>query len=243
MPRVYFPAHTRRNATRSRCAGSMFAWILNTKPASAGSAGSTVRSRAPRGSVPDERREQLLDAEVVDGGAEEHRRLPTGAVSVRIEALRGALHQLNLLAQGARLITEEVARRTAPQAVDDAVFTDTAALARGVHIDAILGQVVDATQLPTHADGPGDRRGVDAQHALDLIQQLDGRAAIAVELVDEGHDRRVAQAADLHEFDGALLDALGAVDDHQCRVDGGQRAVGVLGEVLVTGRVEQVHHA
>src|SRR5258708_19207949 len=28
--------------------------------------------------------------------------------------------------------------------------------------------------------GPGDRRGVDAQHALDLIQQLDGRAAIAL---------------------------------------------------------------
>src|SRR5690606_26145423 len=36
------------------------------------------------------------------------------------------------------------------------------------------------------------------------------------------------------------LDALGSVDDHQRRVDGREHAVGVLAEVGVTGRVEQV---
>ena len=36
---------------------------------------------------------------------------------------------------------------------------------------------------------------------------------------------------------------LRAVDDHQRRVDRGQRAVGILGEVLVTGRVEQIDDA
>ena len=81
------------------------------------------------------------------------------------------------------------------------------------------------------------------QHALDLIEQLDRRAAVAVELVDEGHDRRVAQPAHLHQLDGALLDALGAVDDHERGVDRGERAVGVLGEVLVARRVEQVDDA
>ena len=68
-------------------------------------------------------------------------------------------------------------------------------------------------------------------------------AALAVELVDEGHDRRVAQPAHFHQLDRALLDALGAVDDHQRRVHRGQRAVGVLGEVLVARRVEQVDDA
>ena len=34
MPRVYLPEHRRMNAMRSRCTGSMFAWILNTKPVS-----------------------------------------------------------------------------------------------------------------------------------------------------------------------------------------------------------------
>ena len=37
---------------RSRCAGSMLAWILKTKPASGVSAGCTVRSRAARGKGP-----------------------------------------------------------------------------------------------------------------------------------------------------------------------------------------------
>src|SRR5438046_1032800 len=195
MPRAYLPAHRRRKAMRSRCAGAMFDWILHTNPARA--------ARQRPGSVPGERREQLLDTEVVDGGAEEHRRLPAGQVGMRIEAVAGALHQRNLLVEGARLIAEEVARRTAPQAVDGAVLTDPTALARGVHVDAILAQVVDAAQLAPHSDGPGERRGVDAQHPLDLIQQLDGRAAVPIELVDEGHDRRVAQAAHLHELDGA----------------------------------------
>ncbi|MNC85256.1 hypothetical protein D3C83_08460 [compost metagenome] len=36
-------------ATRSRCPGSILAWILNTTPENFGSTGSTVRCRARRG--------------------------------------------------------------------------------------------------------------------------------------------------------------------------------------------------
>ncbi len=46
-------------AMRSRCAGSMFAWILNTKPVSFGSPGSTTRSRAARDSGGGEYRVKL----------------------------------------------------------------------------------------------------------------------------------------------------------------------------------------
>ena len=42
------------NAIRSRCPGSMFAWILNTKPVSFGSPGSTRRSIAMRALGPGE---------------------------------------------------------------------------------------------------------------------------------------------------------------------------------------------
>ena len=73
-----------------------------------------------------------------------------------------------------------------------------------------------------------------------FTELLDRFAALAVELVDKGEDRRLAQAADFHQLDGALLDALGDVDDHQRRVHRRQRAIGVLGEVLVARRVEQV---
>ena len=46
--------------------------------------------------------------------------------------------------------------------------------------------------------------------------------------------------ADLHQLDGPLLDTLGAVDDHERAVHRGERAIRVLGEVLVARRVQQV---
>ncbi len=63
---------------------------------------------------------------------------------------------------------------------------------------------------------------------------------VPVELVDEGHDRGVAHPADLHELLRLGLDPLAAVDDHQRAVHGGEDPVGVLGEVLVAGGVQEV---
>jgi hypothetical protein len=103
--------------------------------------------------------------------------------------------------------------------------------------------VVDAEQIPAHADRPGDRRALDLEDAFDLVQQVDGRPAVAIEFVDERHDGRGAQAAHVHELDGALLNSLGAIDDHQRRVHCGQRPVRVLREILVSRRVEQVDDA
>ncbi len=67
-----------------------------------------------------------------------------------------------------------------------------------------------------------------------------GVARLAVHLVDEGDDRDVAQPADLEQLQRARLDALGGVDDHDGAVDRGQRAVGVVGKILVARRVQEV---
>ncbi len=111
-----------------------------------------------------------------------------------------------------------------------------------VEVNGVVHDVIDAPQLAAHADGPGDGRPADAQHPLDLVEELQRLAPVPVQLVHEGHDRSVPQPADLHQLDGTLLDALGRVDDHQRGVDGGQRAVGVLREVRVTRGVQEVHH-
>ena len=128
----------------------------------------------------------------------------------------------------------------AVQALDRAIGAALAAPAGLVDVDAVFEQVIDAGEIAAHADGPGHGRGADLEHALDFIEQLDGRPAFAIQLVDEGHDGRVAHAADLHQLDGPLFDALGAVDDHERAIDRGERAIGVFGEVLVARRVEQV---
>ncbi len=107
-------------------------------------------------------------------------------------------------------------------------------------MDGVLLQIVDAGEAVAHAERPGERRGVERQPLLDLLEQVEGMAPLAVELVDEGDDGDVAQPADLEQLERARLDAAGGVDHHDGRIDRGQRPVGVFGEILVAGRVEQV---
>src|SRR5205807_6891212 len=81
-------------------------------------------------------------------------------------------------------------------------------------VDAALEQqegigerVVGAEKVAPHADRPSRRGHVERQRLLDLVQGIERIAALAVELVDKGDDRHIAQPADLEEFAGLLLDA------------------------------------
>jgi hypothetical protein len=76
--------------------------------------------------------------------------------------------------------------------------------------EAVLQQVVGTGEIVRAADRPGDGRSVEGEGLLDLVDQVEGVAALAVQLVDEGEDRDVAQAADLEQLAGLRLDALAA---------------------------------
>ena len=101
MPRSKWPEATRRNAMRSRCDGSMLAWILKTTPVNFGSSGLTSRcmrrARAGRRRQVDQRVQHFLHAEVVDGRAEEHRRLLALEEGLLVELGRGGAQQLDLV--------------------------------------------------------------------------------------------------------------------------------------------------
>ena len=109
--------------------------------------------------------------------------------------------------------------------------------------EATAPDVIGAGERASPADRPGERRRVERKGLLDLVEEIKRITGFAVHLVDEGDDRDVAQTADLEQFSRPRLDALGRIDDHDGRVDGGERAVGVLGKVLVAGRIEQVENA
>ena len=109
--------------------------------------------------------------------------------------------------------------------------------------DGAGAQVIGAREIAASADGPGERGCVERQGLLDLVEEIEGIARVAVELVDEGHDGNVAQAAHFEELARTRLDALGRVDHHDRRIDGGEGAIGVLGEVFVTRGVQQVEDA
>ena len=106
-----------------------------------------------------------------------------------------------------------------------------------IHMDGVRIEVINTLELLTHADRPVDRRTANLENRLDLIEQLDRIASVAIQLIDEGEDRRIAQATNIHQLDGALFHALGAVDYHECRVHGCQHTIGVFRKVFVSGRV------
>src|SRR4029079_17603650 len=125
---------------------------------------------------------------------------------VRIERGHRTADQLDLLPESRGALAEERTGRLACKPLDRAIGADAAAAGAVVDVDAVLAEMVDAGEVAAHAERPGDRRALDPEDALDFVQQLDRRAPVAVELVDEGHDGRVTQPADLHQLDGALLD-------------------------------------
>jgi hypothetical protein len=94
-----------------------------------------------------------------------------------------------------------------------------------------------------HADRPGARHDGHAEHALDFIHEVHRRAHLAIHLVDERDDRRGLRAAHLQQAECLRLDAVRGVDHHQRGVHRRQHAIGVLGEIAVARRVEQIEHA
>ena len=248
MPRSNRPEHTRRNAMRSRCDGSMLACTLNTKPENGASSGRgyavDVGSRAGRGREVDDGVEQLAHAEVGEGRAEEHGRRLAGE------------EQPSMSSVGPDLRRAARARRppgstASPSSVGRARSASTSSSGASVAPRAVAGEagelavaaVDHAPEVAGDADRPGDRRGDDADLLLDLVEQLERVAAGPVPLVDEREQRQLALPADLEQLERLRLDALGRVEHHDRGVGGGQHPVGVLGEVAVAGGVEQVDHA
>ena len=107
----------------------------------------------------------------------------------------------------------------------------------------ILVEMINPFERAPHADGPGHRRAADLEHVFDFVHQLDGVAPLAIQLVDKRKNGRSAQAADFHQLDGTLLHAFGAVDHHQRGIHRGQGTIRILGEIFVTGGVQQIDNA
>ncbi len=117
---------------------------------------------------------------------------------------------------------------------------DPAAVTGAEQVRPIRAQVIDPHEPLADADGPGHGRALNPQHLFDLVQDLDGVPPLPIELIDEGKDGGIPQPTHIHELDGARLHALGHIDDHQGGIHRRERAIGILGEVLVARRIQQV---
>ncbi len=186
-----------------------------------------------------ERIQQMPHAEVLQSRTEVNRRQRAVPEGLQIELVAGFLNETDLVAP----------------ALHGAVFRQQrleyrVARPRHRHIDALVVQsrdprlveIVCAAEFPAAPDRPVHRRRVERQDVRNLIEQFDRLPRLAIQLVDERHDRNIAQAADLEQLACPALDALRRVDDHDGAVDRRQRAIGLVGEVLVARRIEQVEN-
>ena len=188
--------------------------------------------------------QHLTHAEVVDGRTEEHRRLLAGQEGVPVEGLGGTTDQLDLALGLLVVHAEALAGLVIVQAGQDLVVLGAGTVLPGAE-DAhlFLLQVDDAAEVLAHAHRPGEGRSGHAQRALDLVKDLQRLAHLAVHLVDEGDDGRIACPAHLQQAQRLRLDAVGGIDDHQGGIHGRQHPIGVFREVLVARGVQQVDDA
>ena len=101
--------------------------------------------------------------------------------------------------------------------------------------------VVYTAKLTARSDRPIERNRVDPEHFFDIGYQFEWIPSEPVHLVDEGEDRNPAHSTHLEQLAGLGLDALAGVDQHHRAVGREQGSIGVLAEILVAGRVEDVH--
>ena len=184
--------------------------------------------------------QERLDAEVSQSGAEEYRRKPALVHGLEIELVARAGKQLHIVDERLILI---LGQQTLENGVINghALRLDLVAEVRTLEgDDLVIHAVVHALEALARADRPVYGIGADAELVFDVLEQLIRVARLAVHLVDEGEDRHAAHRADLEQLARLRLDALGCVDDHDGGVRRHQRAVGILGEVLMARGIQNV---
>ena len=196
---------------------------------------------AGRGGNLHEAVEQLLDTEHVEGRAEEDGRRAGGQVVVDVELGVYPLDELEVGPQLLGILLADVGFEFGAVHVVELDALGHHLLVGGEEVEVLLVDVVDALELLADVDGPAERTDVDFELRLQLVEDVEGVAPLAVELVDKDDNGRVAHAAHLHELAGLGLHALGHVDDDDDAVDRREGAVGVLGKILVAGGVENVY--
>ena len=184
--------------------------------------------------------QQFLHTEVVECRTEEDGSHLGRAVRLHLEVGIDAADQLQVLTQLLGILLAHSLVQLLAVNVH-LHFLRHALLVGGKQVELLLVDIIDALELGTLVDGPRQRTDLDFQFLLQLVQQVERVAALTVHLVDEDDDGRIPHAAHRHQLAGLSLHTLRTVYHDDGRVDSRQRAVGILGKVLVTRGVEDVH--
>ena len=185
--------------------------------------------------------QQLLHPEIVQRRTEEDRLLLSGEVFFEGKFRIDPLDQFQVVPQAvcSRCTYQRVELRVVEPVYLHGLF-HLLFLGTGEQADVAAVEVVDAFEFGSHPDGEAHRAQVKPQFLLRLVHHVERIPAFAVQFVDKDDHRNVAHAAHPDQFFGLFLHTFGYVDHHDHTVHRGERAVGVLCEILVPRGVEDV---
>ena len=109
-------------------------------------------------------------------------------------------------------------------------------------VHRIINQMVDPTKAFAATNGPGNRCAFNLEDLFNLIQQIYRIPALAIELVDEGHNRSSAHSTHFHQLDRTFLYTLGRIYHHQRRIDGRQGTIRIFREISMARGIKQIDH-
>ena len=101
--------------------------------------------------------------------------------------------------------------------------------------------IEDAPEILSVSQRPIDGVGSDSQHAFQLVQKGERIARGPIHFVHERENRDAALPAHFEQFARLRLDTFPRIDDHHSGIHRCQHPVSVLREVLMTGRIQEVH--
>ena len=107
-------------------------------------------------------------------------------------------------------------------------------------VEGLVVEQVNAFEIFSAVDGPAHGVHADVEFAFEFFEEVERVFAIAVHFVHENDHGGVAHSADFHEFFGLFLYAFHAIHHEDYAVYRGECAIGVFGEIFVSGRIEDV---
>ena len=187
----------------------------------------------------EEAAEELFDAVVGEGAAEEDRSDFSVEEALLVPRCAGFGEQFDFfLGLGDNAVRHGIGGDFGERldaggdAVDVIAGFEDAGVA-GIELD-------DAAEVEAGPERPVDGDGDDAEFGFDIFEDFEGGFSGAVNFVDERDDGDFAEPADVEEFFCLGFDAVGEVEDHDGAVGGDECAVGIFAEVLVAGGIEEI---
>ena len=183
-----------------------------------------------RGRVGVQRTQEFRHAEIAQRRAEHDRRHVARAERIGIKRRQKAARHLDAFGHLCEHIRVQVRLEARRIAGNLRGRTDTRRLARAALKlqKNVAFEVQHAGEALAAGTGPVERRSLELQLVLDLVQQRDRLQRFPVHLVDERDDRDVAHPADFEQLQRLRLDALGGIEHHDCAVGCRQCTVGVF---------------